>query len=179
MKGKDNMGLENKETNSVQISEKAEKRYIVNIVSAMLNTNIELMTYHKRIAKDKKMKKLCQKSIDETKQGIIKLNKINHIEILRSIYKTTMLGKESIFVVCGSLCNFKEIDNWDNTESGFQDFLKLENQGNQDELDEYNEKIKQQEILEQAQKDGKTIEYVFDKESGKTKPVIVDDNNLN
>lgn len=156
-----------------ELTERAERRFIIDIMTNLIKTNIELMKYHKRIAKDKHGRNVCQRSIDNSEQSLIKLPKIKHIEILRSIYKTAIVGKESIFVVGGAIANFEKVQEWD-SEEGFPAFLELEQKGQKMEQEEMERKIEYQQAIEKAQKEGKEVEFVYDKDTGVAKPVILD-----
>lgn len=155
--------------------EEIKRKQLTNIIKKVLETNIELMTYYKHYASDEKSKRVCSKSIRQTRKSLEKLPHIKHIEILQSLFNAIVGGKEVIFVSAGSLINSKNVEKWDTTNKGFKEFLQLEEQEREAKRKEFEEHQKQQKMMEQAKKDGKKVEMVFDPTTKKVKPVIVED----
>ena len=150
--------------------EEIKRKHIVQILKKVMEANIELMTYYKLLATDDKSKRVCSKSIRQSKKAIEKLDHTKHIEILVSLYNTIISGKENIFVVCGSLICSKQFDRWDKTDKGFQEFLKLEEKAQTKQQEENEEKVKNAEIVRKAKEEGKEIDMVY--VDGKIKPVV-------
>lgn len=159
------------------LTEKKKRDYMLKIITNILNTNISLMYFNREISVDDKSRAICNKSIRQSKLGLKQIQTINHIEILQSLFEKLVYGKESYYAMCGSLCSFDKIKYWDNTEKGFQEFLKLEEEGRQKTEQEFEEMKKQREFIKQAQEEGKKVEMVFDNETKKIKPVIIEENN--
>lgn len=152
-----------------------KKKYLVNILKKVLEANIEIMTYYKFIASDDKSKKVCSKSIKQSKLAIEKLTHTKHIEILVSLYNTIVAGKEVVFVSGGSLICSKQFDRWDKTEKGFKEFLALEEENRKVQKEKIEEQRKTQEMVAKAKEEGKEVEMVYD--NGKLKPVIKEKSN--
>lgn len=147
-----------------------KKKYMVKIITKVLETNIEIMTYYKFLASDDKSKKVCAKSIKQSKLAIEKLSHIKHIEVLVSLYNTIVSGKEVIFVSGGSLICSKQFDRWDKTEKGFKEFLALEEENRKIQREQAEQQKKTQEMVAKAKAEGKEVEMIYD--NGKSKPVI-------
>ena len=75
----------------------------------------------------------------------------------------------------GSLCSYDKIKSWDTTKKGFQEFLKLEKEAQEQAKREFDEEKKQQELIKQAQLEGKNVEMIYDTQTKKMKPVIVEE----
>ena len=154
----------------MKIKEELTKKYITNIIRKVLETNIELMTYYKAIASDDKSRRVCSKSIKNSKKAIEKLSHINHIEILVSLYNAIISGKEALFVTAGSIICSKQFDRWNNTEKGFKEFLALEEENKRIAQEKREDEIKMREEIAKAKAEGKQVEMVYD--NGKIRPVI-------
>lgn len=152
-----------------------EKNEIVSVLTSILEASISVMNFYKVVALDEKSREICDKSIGNAKNGIEKIKTIKHIEILRSLFNHMVVGKESYFAMCGSLCSFEKIDFWDNTRKGFIEFKKLEELGKQEELEKQEEIKKNREVIKKAQEEGKNVEMLYDKETKKIKPIIVEE----
>lgn len=158
----------------MKLTEKQEKEHLINILSGLLNTNIELMKLYKEIAVDTKGVKSCEKSIKQSRTGLKRIREIEHIEILRSLYKHLISGNETYFTLSGSLCSYERIKTWDTTDSGYQEFIELEQKGDKETI-EHQEKLKKnQEIIAQAKAEGKKVEMIYDKDTKEMRPVVID-----
>lgn len=167
------MGLEEKVENKVQPEE--EREFIINILTNVLNTNIEIMRFYKKIATDDKSIEICDKSIKQSEDGLKQIKKIVHLEILRSLFSKIVYGKEPYFAMCGSLCSFEKIKKWDTTKKGFKEFMDLEKAAIEEAKTKQQEIIKQQELVKKAKEEGKKVEMIFDKDTKKIKPVIIEE----
>ena len=159
----------------MKISELEEKIHITEILESILNSNIAMMKFYKDISTDEKSAEICEKSIEQCKKGIRTIYSIKHIEILRSLFNKIVSGKESYFAMVGSICSFDKIKKWDNTKKGFQEFISMEKEAQEKAKQEYEEKEKQKEFVKQAQEQGKEVEMVYDPQTKKMKPVIVEE----
>lgn len=156
-------------------NEEIKRKYLINIIRKVLETNIELMTYYKAMASDEKSKRVCSKSIKNSKTAIEKLGLVKHNEILVSLYNAIVAGKEVIFVSAGSLICSKQFDHWDKTEKGFKEFLALEEQNKKEFQAKVDEQQKQQEMIKKAKEEGKKVEMVYDPKTKTTKPMIIEE----
>lgn len=151
-----------------------EKRYLVDILTKVLETNIELMKYLKSVASDTKSKRVCTKSILNSRKAIETLPKIEHVEILKSLYNLLISGKENTFAVGGSVIISKQTKYWDQTEEGFKEFIELENENKKKYQEQMEKRQKYQETLKQAKEQGKKVDMVYN--NGELEPIIVENN---
>lgn len=152
-----------------------QKEYLTSIIKKLVETNIELMTYYKLLASDEKSKRVCSKSIRQSKKALEELPHIKHLEILVSLYNTLVVGKENTFVLAGALICSKQMYHWDKTEKGFQEFLEIEKQAHEKNIKDMEEKRKTAEAIKKAKDEGKKVEMVYDPTTKKAKPLIVED----
>ena len=151
-----------------------QKERLIQIIKDLLQTNVDLMAFHKTLTNDANALKIINKSIKMTKRAIEIIGQVKHIEILQSLYNTLLSGKENYFVLVGTLITSKnKVYYWDNSEKGFKEFLELENEAKAKSKEEFEERKKQQEIIEKAKRENKKIEFAL--ENGKIKPIIVGD----
>jgi len=73
--------------------------------------------------------------------------------------------------MCPSLICHKATKHFD-TEKGFAEFLKLEKQGKKEDLEKATEFRKNQELLANAKKEGKELQFVY--KDGKMQQVFVE-----
>lgn len=151
-----------------------KRQKIENVISKLLDTNIALMDFYKTIAPNEDAKKVCDKSIRQSKKAQKILTSINHDEIVYSLYNSIFTGKEGLFVVASSLICSKRLKTWDTTEKGFQEFLMLEKQGKEEEQAEIDKKKQEQLAIQKAREEGKKVEYVYDPKEKRTKQVILE-----
>ena len=137
------------------------QKQIVKILTKLLETNIEIMTFYKHLAVDDKSKRTCSKSIRQSKKAIEKLPHVQHLEILVSIYNTLIGGKEFVFVSGASLICSKNFDYWDKTEKGFKEFIELEHQAKVEQEQKLKEQHEKDIALKKAKEEGKDIEHVL------------------
>lgn len=154
----------------MKVNEELQRKSLTTIIRKVLETNIELMTYYKHLASDENSKRVCSKSIRQTKKALEKLPHIKHIEILVSIYNTIISGKESVFVLGGSLLCSKQFDRWDKTEKGFKEFLEIEKDNREQQRQKAEEESSNREKIRLAKEQGKEVEMVY--QNGKLIPVI-------
>ena len=159
----------------MKINEQKEREYIIDILTNILRANISLMSFYKDISTNKESSDICEKSIAQCEKGIKTINKIKHIEILRSLFNKIVSGKEYYFAMCGSLCSFEKIKTWDTTKKGFKEFILLEKQAQDEAKKEFEEKQRQKEFVENAEKEGKQVEMIYDEKTKTMKPIIVEE----
>lgn len=156
--------------NQMKNNEEIKRKYLINIIRKVLETNIELMNYYKCYAADDKSKKVCNKSIRQTKKSLEKLPHIKHIEILQSLFNAIVSGKEVVFVSAGALVGGKNVERWDTSEKGFKEFMKLEEESRKANQQRIEEEQRNKEFVENAKKQGKKVTYAY--VDGKLKPTI-------
>lgn len=152
-----------------------KREFLIKIITKLLETNIELMEYYHYIASDTKSKRICSKSVRQSRLAIEKLPHVKHVEILQSLYNTLIAGKESVFVSGGSLICSKKFYYYDNTDKGFAEFMELEKEAQEKQKAKIEEQRKTQEAIKKAKEQGKKVEMVY--KDGKVQPVIVENDN--
>lgn len=134
---------------------------------AILNFQLTLTNKQEEIKGIKKLMKQCEQA-----QNIIA--GINHIEILISLYNSFIAQKESYYVMLSATINRKKLINrWDKTEKGFKEFVAMENEARAKSKQDFEERQKMQELMQQAKEQGKKVEMVY--KDGKLQPTIVED----
>lgn len=158
----------------LEISEDKKRDYLINIIESYLKVNVDLMSYFKALAKDRKGKLACTKSIRSTEQAINHLRQIKHIEILEYLYSVFIGNNAMAYAVSGSMVLSSKIKEWD-TEEGiveFRDLIEKQKQENELKQKQAQEKI---DAMKKAKEEGKDVELVYDNESKGLKPLIVDE----
>jgi len=151
-----------------------QKERLKQVLKDLLQTNIDLMAFHKTLTNDTNALKTINKSIKMANRAMEIVSQVKHIEILQSLYNTFLSGKENFFVlISATISNKNKVSYWDNSEKGFEEFRKLENEAMAKTKAEYEERKKNQEIIEKAKRENKKIEFAL--ENGKIKPIIVGD----
>lgn len=152
-----------------------EKKFLVNILTKLMHTNIAIMELYKKIAVDEKSVEICDKSIEQCNVGLVKIRRIKHIDILRSLYGQLIANREPYFASSGSLCSYEKIDEWDNDEEKFNEFMESENKDREEIARKQQEVIEQRDKINKAREEGKKVEMLYDEKTKTMKPVIVDD----
>lgn len=158
----------------LEISENKKRDYLINIIESYLKVNVDLMSYFKALAKDRKGKLTCTKSIRSTERAINHLRQIKHIEILEYLYSIFIGNNAMAYAVSGSMVLSSKIKEWD-TEEGiveFRDLIEKQKQENELKQKQAQEKI---DAMKKAKEEGKDVELVYDNESKGLKPLIVDE----
>jgi len=134
---------------------------------AILNFQLTLTNNEKALKSIKKLMKDCDNA-HEIIAGI------DHIEILISLYNSFISQKESYYVMLSQTINRKRLINrWDKTEKGFKEFVELENQARAKSKQDFEERQRLQETIQQAKEQGKKVEMIY--KDGKLQPTIVED----
>lgn len=159
-------------------NEKLQRELIIKTIKALINTNLAILDLHKELFKNSKESiEAINKNIRISKKALNNVEKINHIEILRSLYGNLITNKEYVFALAPALINSKKCKYWDTTKSGFDEFMALEKEANEIAKKKYEEQQKEQEMIEKAKQEGKKVEYVYDQVEKRNKPMIVEENN--
>lgn len=158
------------------LTEKKKREYLITIIQKYLETGKSLMEYLKAVAPTRKAKYACNKSINKIDEAIVHLRQIKHIEVLEHLYSMFIGNGVIAYSISGGIVVSKEMQKWD-TDDGIHELIELieENRKKQEE------KLKVQEenrkIVEQAKREGKKVEMVYDKGTKSVKPMIVEENN--
>jgi len=151
-----------------------QKQKLKAVFNALLDTNIAIMQFQMTLTSDKNDIKGLKSFIKDSWKAKEIINSVVHYEILVSLYNTFLNNKETYFMtLCKTVNNKKTIQKWDRTEKGFQMFLALENEAKAKSKEEYEKRVKQQEMIKQAKEQGKKIEMVL--VDGKLQPRIVEE----
>ena len=152
-----------------------QREHLQNILISIIDSEIAILQFQKSIAKDQKDKSGLNKMINKGRKAKDVIRDLRHTEILISLYNTFVNGKESYFVMVERTITSKNTQKWDKTEKGFKEFVALEEQAKAKSKEEYEERMKQREMIINAKKQGKKVEMIF--ENGKLTPVIVENDN--
>ena len=151
-----------------------QKQQLKSIFNLMLATTREILRFQLNLVKNEDEKKGIKKLMRNCDKAQEIVATINHIEILISLYNSFISQKESYFVMLSATINRKKlIDKWDKTEDGFKEFVELETQARAKSKEDYEEKLKLQEMMQKAKQDGKKVEMIY--KDGKLQPTIVED----
>ena len=159
----------------MELKEKKKREHLIDIIELYLETNVALMEYYKAVADTRKGKLACTKSIKSTLQAIDHLRQIKHIELLDFLYSSFIGNNVIAYSVSGKVVLSKKLAFYD-TEDGFVEFLKEQEERKKQALAKEQEKIKTEETIKKAKEEGKKVEMVWDKETKTVKPFIVEDN---
>ena len=135
---------------------------------------IEICKLHKILTDDPKQKEICDKGVKTAKRFIKLVENIKHTDIMWSIYKTFINGKESLFTLMLATSIRKDtVKHWDSTEKGYKEFVEMEETAKKEYEKELEEQKKKAEMLKKAKEEGKKVEYVM--KNGKLEPTIVEE----
>lgn len=163
------MGHKKKE-NKVDVQKSRLKAIFTN----MLATNYDIMRFQLTLTDKKEDIAGLKKLMKDTEKAMQIINSVVHYEILVSLYNTFINGKETYFTtLCKTINNKNTIKKWDRTKKGFDLFLKLESEARAKSKEEYEKKLKEQEMIKKAKEEGKKVEMVFI--DGKLQPRIVEE----
>lgn len=149
-----------------------QKQTLKNIIINLLNTNISIMEFGKLLTKEEKEIRFYKKAIRHSKKAIELVQGIEHIEILSSLYNSFISGKEAYFITLEVVIS-KNVQKWDKTKKGFEEFLRLDEEARNKFKQEADERNKSMETIKKAREEGKKVEMVF--ENGKITPVVVEE----
>ena len=159
---------------SREIDEKKKREYLIEIIGSYLKTNIAIMNYYHSVAEDRKGMSSCNKSIKSCEQALVHLRQIKHTELLEYLYSTFIGNNVIAYSISGQIVNSKKLKEWD-TEKGFVEFQQEMKEKREKRLAQEKENEETQKSIEQAKKEGKKVEMVWDKDLKKVKPVILED----
>ena len=157
-----------------KISEKREKRMLVNIVKSYLRTAIDLMSYYYSISPDKKSKKVSKKSIKACERALFNIEKIKHLDILKYLYSNFIGNNVIAYSISGQIVVGQKIKEWD-TEEGHEDFVQMIKQLEEKDKLKEEQRKKQLEAIQKAKEQGKKVEMVYDDATKQVKPLIIEE----
>ena len=140
-------------------------------IKSLIQANIDIMQYHLSINSDEKVVKVIKTNINRGKKALLIVDEIWHIEILESLYRSFIFGKEQYFALVSATI-VKQARKWD-TEKGFVEFMELEKQALEQAKKEQEERQADEETIRVAKEMGKKIEMVM--KNGRLRPVIVEE----
>ena len=151
-----------------------QKQRLKSVFLSLLEAEISIMRFQLTLASEEEHIKGIKKVIKDSEKAKNIVTSITHYEILVSLYNAFVNGKESYYVLLSSTINSKnKVTYWDRTKKGFQEFVRLEQEAKAQSQKDYEERLKQQDIIKKAQEEGKKIEMVF--QDGKLKPIVVEE----
>ena len=140
-------------------------------IKSLIQANIDIMQYHLSINEDEKVLKVIKTNINRGKKALLIVDEIWHIEILESLYRSFIFGKEQYFAIVSATI-VKQARKWDR-ERGFVEFMELEKQALEQAKQEQEERQKDEETIRVAKEMGKKIEMVM--QNGRLRPVVVEE----
>lgn len=140
-------------------------------IKSLIQANIDIMQYHLSINEDEKVLKVIKTNINRGKKALLIVDEIWHIEILESLYRSFIFGKEQYFAIVSATI-VKQARKWD-SEKGFVEFMELEKQALEQAKQEQEERQKDEETIRVAKEMGKKIEMVM--KNGRLRPVVVEE----
>lgn len=167
------MGLEENTTTKVQISDLVRKRHLKEILCNYFHTAISFYEYMKRTG-DSKAKRICTKTIHKLEQAIIRVNEINHIEILDYYYTLCIAPNYQVYAVVGSLASSQKMVDYD-TDEGIVEFNKIIEEQKQKSLEKEKARQENAKAIQKAKEEGKKVEMVWDKDTKTVKPMIIEE----
>lgn len=165
---------ENKKELNVQISEKKKKQHLVAIIGSFLKVSICVMEYYKAVAPDRKSKLICNKSIKNAEQALVHLSTIKHIEILDYLYSTFIGNNAIAYSISGKMVLSPKIKEWD-TDDGVKELVALMEENKKKQQEQLKKQEETRKAIEEAKKQGKKVEMVYDKDTNTVKPLIIEE----
>ena len=158
------------------LTEKKKREYLITIIQKYLETGKSLMEYLKSVAPTRSAKYACNKSINKIDEALVHLRQINHIEVLEHLYSMFIGNGVIAYSISGGIIMSKEMQKWD-TDEGIHELIELIEENRKKEEEKLKIQQENRKIVEQAKKEGKKVEMVYDKETKSVKPMIVEENN--
>ena len=158
------------------LTEKKKREYLITIIQKYLETGKSLMEYLKAVAPTSKAKYACNKSLNKIDEALVHLRQINHIEVLEHLYSMFIGNGVIAYPISGGIIMSKEMQKWD-TDEGIHELIELIEENRKKQEEKLKIQQENRKIVEQAKKEGKKVEMVYDKETKSVKPMIVEENN--
>lgn len=158
------------------LNEKKKREYLITIIQKYLETGKSLMEYLKAVATTRSAKYACNKSLNKIDEALVHLRQINHIEVLEHLYSMFIGNGVIAYSISGGIIMSKEMQKWD-TDEGIHELIELIEENRKKQEEKLKIQQENRKIVEQAKKEGKKVEMVYDKETKSVKPMIVEENN--
>ena len=158
------------------LTEKKKREYLITIIQKYLETGKSLMEYLKAVAPTRSAKYACNKSLKKIDEALVHLRQINHIEVLEHLYSMFIGNGVIAYSISGGIIMSKEMQKWD-TDEGIHELIELIEENRKKQEEKLKIQQENRKIVEQAKKEGKKVEMVYDKETKSVKPMIVEENN--
>lgn len=158
------------------LTEKKKREYLITIIQKYLETGKSLMEYLKAVAPTRSAKYACNKSLNKIDEALVHLRQINHIEVLEHLYSMFIGNGVIAYSISGGIIMSKEMQKWD-TDEGIHELIELIEENRKKQEEKLKIQQENRKIVEQAKKEGKKVEMVYDKETKSVKPMIVEENN--
>ena len=151
-----------------------KRELLIELISTYLRTNISLMRYYHYIAPNRKSKFACNKSIKNTEKAIEHLKDIKHTELLEYLY-SSFIGNQAIaYSVSGNVVLADQLAYYD-TKDGFVEFQKEMEEQRKKRIEADEQRQKNLEAVKKAKEQGKNVEMVYNKDTKKVEPLIVEE----
>lgn len=151
-----------------------KKSQLKKTLISLANSYVEICRLQDCYTDDPKAKEIREKALKQTKKFINLINSVNHTDILESIYRTFIGGKETLFAVMIGVCIKKDtVKYWDTTKKGYDEFVAKEKEAQELYEKALNEKKIKQDAIEKAKKEGKKVEFML--KDGKLEPVFTEE----
>lgn len=148
-----------------------KKVAIKKAIKSLIQANIDIMNYHLTINDDPNIIKVIKKNINRGRKALLIVDEIWHIEILESLYRSFIFGKEQYFALISATI-VKQARKWD-SEKGFVEFQELEKQAIEEQRKQEEERQHDEQVIKSAKEMGKKIEMVM--KDGRLRPVVVEE----
>ena len=158
------------------LTEKKKREYLITIIQKYLETGKSLMEYLNAVAPTRSAKYACNKSLKKIDEALVHLRQINHIEVLEHLYSMFIGNGVIAYSISGGIVMSKEMQKWD-TDEGIHELIELIEENRKKQEEKLKIQQENRKIVEQAKKEGKKVEMVYDKETKSVKPMIVEENN--
>lgn len=147
------------------------KTEIIKILNKIIDVSEELTIFNKSLVKDPNERTKFNKFLKLCQQAREYLPTIKHEDVLVSLYRNIVCGKESVYTMCPALICHKATRHFD-TEKGHAEFLKLEKVAREEEKKAAEEIAKKRETIKIAKEQGKKLDFIV--KDGKMEQVVVD-----
>ena len=106
-----------------------DKELIIYSIRKAIELNIALCELDRQVYlsnDDEQTMKLIDDSIKLNQKALVEIENIEHIEILKAIYSDSVARIRNLLFKPAHLVVDKKIQSYDKTESGWQEFLKIQ-----------------------------------------------------
>ena len=150
-----------------------QKKELKELFVKLLETNAQIMKFQSTLTNKSEERQGLLKLARKSLKAVEIVKKIEHFEILISLYNMYINKKETYFISIYASISSKQLQKWDKTKVGFKEFLELEQKAIEDYNKKQEESQKEMEKIKQAQAEGKKVQMVY--KDGKIVPIIVEE----